>query len=270
MIREVSFMKRIWIFLFCTAFLVLTVSAVQALQETAIVMSFAGDVKITPVGEVKAVQCEPGMALKSGDKITTGEESYLEVAFDRPKGNIVRIEENSYVIIRLKGTDSIELIDGEILALLRNLKGGETFQVRTPCGVCGARGTGLGTNTDGSSMNVGSFEGKVFTRGVNRDGSVMEDDSWVDEGYERTIKKFGKPGKMTKMSEEKLKKMKSKFKQFQKSKMGKKSSKFNQMMDKEERRREGLLEKKDEKRLDKIRDDKKDTSSSGGQRETSP
>ena len=72
-------------------------------------------------------------------------------------------------------------------------------------------------------MNAGSFEGKVFTRGINRDGSVMEDDFWVKEGYERTIKKFGKPGKMTKMSKEKLKKMKSKFKQFQKSKMDKKS-----------------------------------------------
>jgi hypothetical protein len=116
------------------------------------------------------------------------------------------------VAIKLEGPDKIELVDGEIFALLQNLEPGEVFRVRTPCATCGARGTGWRTATTGKATEVSVFEDQVFVRGIKKDGTAMEDQYTVKEGYETKIKKFDKPQKMRKISARRLAKMKNEIK----------------------------------------------------------
>lgn len=204
-------MKRLSVFIICACVFICAGLSASAIAETVIVMSYAGKVKITPAGKAKEILPSPNMVLKAGDRIKTGRESYMEIAFERKRENIVRIEEKSDVIIKLEGDEKIELIDGEIYTVLKGLKRGEEFQVRTPCAVCGARGTGWNTKTTAKKTDVAVFDDKIFVRGIKPDGSVMEEKYWVNEGFERRIKKFEKPEKMTKMSEKKLKAMKDKM-----------------------------------------------------------
>lgn len=252
-------MKKIIILLFCAS--LLTAGSAFASSESVTVVSYAGDVKITPSGKDEPLECKPDMILKEGTHISTGEESYLEVAFNRSKTNVVKIKENSKVVLKLEGDEKIELIDGAVYTMLKDLKKGETFQVRTPCAVCGARGTGWATGTDGNSTNIGVFDKKVFVRGLKKDGSVREKVSWVSEGFEFNIKKFASLGKKKKMSREKLNELRKEFGMGEsKGKKGKLEG-FGNAGNQRERQMEGILDRKDTEKRDKMLD--KPTSSTG-------
>ncbi|MGB2601453.1 MAG: FecR family protein [Candidatus Omnitrophota bacterium] len=189
--------------LFCSA---------QAMDGNIEVISLAGDAKVISPGAAAGEACLPGMRLREGSQVVTGMESYVEIALDDSKMNLLKIKENSRVAIKLEGPDKIELVDGEIFTLLQNLEPGEVFRVRTPCATCGARGTGWRTKTDGKATEVSVFQDQVFVRGVKKDGSAMEKQYTVKAGYERKIKKFSKPEKMRKISSKRLARMKKEIK----------------------------------------------------------
>ena len=233
-------MKKFLIFTLCVMFMGCMVSAAQALEEAVRVVSCAGDVKVTPSGETKAVVCRSGMPLEEGARIVTGRGASAEIAFDRQKHNILKIKENSEVVMKLEGVDKIELVDGEILAALRDLKKGEMFRVKTPCATCGARGTGWSTKTDKRATNVAVFEGRVFVRGIERDGSAMDKEHWVEKGFERKIKRFERPGKMEKITEARLSRMEKEVRRPLKLKkeVEKKEAKLGE-------KREGITEKRE-------------------------
>ena len=111
-------------------------------------------------------------------------------------------------------------------------------------------------------MNVAVFQNNVFSRGVKKDGSVMEDDFWIGEGFMRTIKKFGKPGKLMPIPPDELEKMKKKFGLGKKAKMKKRSALIDRIRELDEKRTKGLLDKKNNDRLDKMQG--KEEKSSGG------
>ncbi|MGD2279346.1 MAG: FecR family protein [Candidatus Omnitrophota bacterium] len=178
----------------------------SASAETVRVLSFAGDVKITPAGKAQAAGCKADMLLGSGDRVETGRESYIEIAFDRRKKNVVRIEERSDVVIRL-ADEQIELVDGELYAVIERLERGDAFKVRTPCVVCGVRGTGWNAKTTEKESNVSVLRGEITVRGIKEDGSLMERSFIVREGFERRIKRFQRPEKMERIAERRFSKM---------------------------------------------------------------
>jgi hypothetical protein len=135
--------------------------------------------------------------------------------------------------------------------------------VRTPCGVCGARGTGWRTIVSGGMMNVAVFQNRVFSRGVNKDGSVMEDDFWIGEGFMRNINRFKKPGELMPVPPDELEAMRKKFGLWHKDKMKKKSKLFDRMREMDEKRTKSILDKKNDDRLDRMQ--KKENKSSGGE-----
>jgi hypothetical protein len=192
-------MRKPGILLFSVIFFMEVAALPGAAAETARVTSLAGDVGIVPDGMTGKIACRPDMALKAGDRIITGEESHLDIAFDRTRKNTVRIEADSDVRVRLDGEDRVELVDGEIVASLDGLKKGEIFRVRTPCGVCGASDTSWVTSVKENIATVSAVEGKVFVRGINENGSVMEKEYWVEEGFERKVRRFERPEKMSKI-----------------------------------------------------------------------
>ena len=200
-------MKKYLIFALTIIFAVGMFSYAQAAEEVVEVVSFAGSAKVIPAGETRAVPCRPGMRIKEGSQVMTGAESYVEIALNVAKTNIVKVKANSKVVLKLEEPDHIELIDGEIFTLLQALEKGETFRVKTPCATCGARGTGWKTKTDGKVTDVSVFDGRVYVRGINKDGTVMEKKYLVRKGFERKIKKFERPAKMTRISKDRVEKM---------------------------------------------------------------
>ena len=71
--------------------------------------------------------------------------------------------------------------------LLKDLPKGSEFKVRTPCAVCGARGTGWLIKTTDKFTEILVFENKVFLQGFNPDGSIRDGDFWTERGFKRTI-----------------------------------------------------------------------------------
>jgi len=162
------------------------------------VVSFEGDVEIMSAGT--PVKCTVGMSLDAGDSLRTGKRSEAIIALDARAKNIVKVGEKSHVVLRAAEDGNVELVDGEILAMLKGLEPGETFQVRTPCATCGARGTGWKTRTGAKETEALVIDGLVDVNGINEDGSPMKGGATVGKGFKLGVKKGEKPGKEKKMS----------------------------------------------------------------------
>lgn len=131
-------MKKILII----AFLALLMPAVLAQAELSVEISeVSGKVMVLISGETSWKNAKDGMFLHSGDSLKTYDNSSAEIAFNAGKKNIVKIQPNTYVVLKLEKNRKLELIDGEVFCLIRNLPAGSAFEVHTPIAVCGARGT---------------------------------------------------------------------------------------------------------------------------------
>ena len=177
-------------------------SNVYAYAATIKVFDFSGDAKIYATNTNNVSTLTKGMPVSAGSKIITGKDSYVELVFDNEQGNIVKILEKTEVIILLENDEKIQLIDGELYAMLQNLKNDEKFVVRTPSATCGARGTGWTTKYGKDVTETQVFDGVVYVRGINEDGSLMRKEYKVKKGYERITKRFSAPDKMTKIKKE--------------------------------------------------------------------
>ncbi len=176
----------------------------QAKAEEVTLIYFEGNVKVVSGEGDAEVSASSGAVITSGQKILTGETGYAEISFDPENNNTVKIKKNTEVVITGDQEERLELLDGELLSVLKNLKKGKEFRIRTPAAVCGARGTAWRTFSDGSMTDISVVEGKVFARGINPDGSLMKKTYWIKKGYERKIKKFDKPGKELRVKENRL------------------------------------------------------------------
>ncbi|MBD3379867.1 MAG: hypothetical protein GF408_05335 [Candidatus Omnitrophica bacterium] len=247
-----------------TLFLLLPALVLQAgnaeAEDSVTVVSCAGEVTVTLPGDGGSFPCEPGQELKSGTSVATGEESFAELAFDRMEENTVRISENSRVFIRMNESGNIELVEGGLLTVLRNLPKGKTFRVRTPDAVCGARGTGWNTRASQGVTKASVFDGTVFMRGVNRDGTISETEVDIKEGYQRTILRYGDPGEMVPVPVGELRELKTQAGLLPGPKLSESADKARKL----ERHREGILYRRDEKRLESLRDKEDEAGPSGG------
>ena len=197
-------MKRIICVFLLSLAVVFSATSASAIEYTAIVTAYAGDVQVFSGGTNQKVDCFVGVELKDETKIITGDESYLEVVFDKRNNRMVKITANSEVVIKFTGEDRVDLVDGEVFAMLKNMEKGEVFRVKTPTAVCGARGTGWRTRTNGDETDVSVFDNKVFVRGLNKNGKAMEKEKWIKKGYESKIKKYEGPGKEKKIAEQRM------------------------------------------------------------------
>ncbi|MDD4956125.1 MAG: hypothetical protein PHH49_00430 [Candidatus Omnitrophica bacterium] len=166
-------------------------------KETINVVSTEGSVKLIKSGTKAGIACIPDTQLESGDWLSVGKASNVVVAFDDARKNLTKIEENTLVEIKDAAPDIIELFNGTIVANLLGLSSGQQFVMRTPSGICGARGTGWMVATDGLMTNVNVYQHDVFFRGFNPDGSLKEEVT-IGEGYSCDIIKYGDPGPIRK------------------------------------------------------------------------
>jgi len=108
-----------------------------------VITSFVGNVTVNG----KTVDSE-GLAVKSGDLIQTGEESFCELIINEQ--NILRISNNTRLVFNISDTESVlELKQGWLAGLTRKIfKNDRTFLVRTPTVVAAVRGTSFCTKVE--------------------------------------------------------------------------------------------------------------------------
>jgi hypothetical protein len=169
------------------------------------VIKVTGDPKIMKKGADQWVSCKLKMNVGNGDKIRTAKDDSVEIGFVDNRKNLVKVGGDSEVVV-VKGDDPylVELINGEALALLMSLPEDSTFEVRTPTGVSGARGTGWRSATDGQRSSFEAYDNTIYVKGLNPDGSVMEEETDVDMGYKTTVERFEKPGRIEKLTEREM------------------------------------------------------------------
>jgi hypothetical protein len=166
------------------------------------IIKVTGEPKIMKKGSDKWVGCKLNMAVNNGDKIKTVKGDSLEIGFAEHGKNLVKIGSSSdVVVISAQDPYRVDLINGEAMALLTNLPENSIFEVRTPTGVSGARGTGWRSLTDGKKSAFEAYDNTIYVKGVNADGSVMEEETLVDMGYKTVVERLEKPGLVEKLTD---------------------------------------------------------------------
>jgi len=166
------------------------------------VILFAQSAKIIDIKgsvEVKKQVYEPwqkasvNMLLDKGAEVRTKKDSSCTLTFDKELRNTLYIKENSNIKIGSIIPGNVLLPEGRVFALIRNIKGEEKFQIRTPTAVSGARGTGWLTDYDGSKTYVVCFEDKVYVQGLDREGNITAEQQ-LQDGFGMEIAEGGMLG----------------------------------------------------------------------------
>jgi len=191
---------KIITFLFVNALFLTGLFLTASAEDAVTVSGIEGTVEVLRAGQAAWQKAELDMLLTSGDSVKTHEESSLELSFDDEGKNLVSIEENTHVVLKLGEREKIELIDGEILALVTRLPKGSVFEIRTPTAVCGARGTGWGGKANKKETVVSCYAKKAYAKGIDKQGNIMEDNLTVPKGFKTVVKLFQKPSKLMKLA----------------------------------------------------------------------
>jgi ferric-dicitrate binding protein FerR (iron transport regulator) len=169
-------------------------------QSEVKIITVRGKAQVLKAGEGDWQKAKKNLYLKSGDSVKTSADASVDIAFDNLKHGVVSVRENSHVVIRLVGNEKIELLDGEVFALVRKLPAGSSFEIRTPTAVCGARGTGFGAKGNKKGTTVSSYEDSAYASGKNKDGS-KKDEKDIPEGYESFVGLFKSPSAFKKIAD---------------------------------------------------------------------
>ncbi|MEE8360459.1 MAG: FecR family protein [Candidatus Omnitrophota bacterium] len=162
-------MKRILIPVFICFFIVLPSIAIYAQShktlfsaKTAIILYKEGDVTVKAQGSARWTDASIDMRLKEGGSLKTGADSWVEIGVVTDYENVMRVAENT--LVELTGLDpvKISLLKGEIRSLVEGIGSGSTFEIDTPLAVCGVRGTGWDTQTNGNQVLVDTYEDNVY------------------------------------------------------------------------------------------------------------
>lgn len=171
-----------------------SVFAKELVREAKVIL-VKGDVNIQKAGKTEWLKAKEGMILVDGDTAKTGKNSAVEIAFDREKKNLVRLEENSTAILRGKMLKRVELPQGKIRFVVKSLKKDSSFEIKTPTVVAGARGSGGDVIARENEDTVRAQEDELFVQSFDEQGNLIEEIS-LTEGMEVDIKRFEAPGEI--------------------------------------------------------------------------
>lgn len=229
------------------------------------VISFKGGVSIYRYKEARGIPVEKGIELMEEDRIKTGRNAFIDIAFGGGKQNIIRIEEKSELTLKsLKPkVNELGLFKGSVLSRVKKLDKKSTFSVRTPISLSGARGSGWRVARRGSKDTIEGHEGVIFAAGLDEAGKAIGEMD-LSAGWKTSVEKFKRPGALAGLSGAE----KDRWDAWKESLEGKKpvgkgkgiekvSGKIEKRMEKEIGRKDDLFESADGKRIN----DRTDSSS---------
>lgn len=162
--------RRLAIF---AVFSLLACPALRAAEEFHCeVLELKGSVTATnPQGAAR--QVKQGDLLRAGDVVKTGEDSFVDLAYDKDWKNLSRLESNSRVKIASIAPGKLELKEGGVFAKLKKLPRDSSFEVRTPTAVATVRGSEYRiTFLLGQTDVFNADRSSVVVYGIAADGSV--------------------------------------------------------------------------------------------------
>jgi len=175
-------------------------SGIAESKDAASIMMVKGKPKIMKKGSSTWDTCRKNGTIDNGDRIKTLQNEVVEISFSDDNKRIVKIGENSDAYIRkTESPYSIELVNGEAMALLEKLPEGSTFEIRTPTGISGARGTGWGVTANELKAIFKSFENVIYVKGIDAAGNEIPGELEVREGWQSIVDKFQKPGALERL-----------------------------------------------------------------------
>lgn len=161
----------------------------------------SGIAKIKTPSSGDWVDVQEGMIVKEGDIIKTEADSNVELAFGEGLSNIINIFPNSQLVISRFTPGLVKLEEGRVFSLLKKLKKGSSFEVRTPTAVAGARGTGWGVNLEDNGTDVQGFEKTVYVAGLDDKGGLLGLAN-LTEGWKTFLGPGEGPAKFLQLSED--------------------------------------------------------------------
>lgn len=170
-------------------------------QDHARILRFSGEIFVERAGEkiIPAI----GTLLNSQDKITTGPDAFIEVAYDDMHKDVLRIGSESRVVLESavieKKTD-IFMDKGEIILKLEKLEKGSTFKIHTPTAIAGVRGTSFGVKLIGDQAIITDYESKIFVKGLTEDFMEMKDELLLSDGWKVRVTRFEKPSQVERIT----------------------------------------------------------------------
>lgn len=158
--------------LFLMPLLAASLSPAYAAEFQSEVLALKGQATATDL-EGTARPLKQGDLLKKGEQIEVGENSHVDLAFDKDWKNVTRLESNTKAKITSIEPGKLDLKDGGIFARLKKLPQSSSFEIRTPSAVATVRGSEYRTThllgqTD--VFNAGSS--RVVVYGVSSNGSA--------------------------------------------------------------------------------------------------
>lgn len=218
----------------------------------------SGQVKVRRANSTEWDNAEENMPVYSADQIRTGANSEAEITFD--EGTIIRLEENSYIIINEAVLEEktklkrlvVKANKGRVLSNLEKFAHPKSkFEIQGPGGVvAAARGTEfLVEISPDEKVEVAVFGGVV---GVKNEKIYPGKEIFVNEEKETVVEPGKEPFAPRNLTEKFLKYREEKIKNFHE-----RVAKNRQGMAELRRRRMEWIEKKKTKRLERIKERKR-------------
>lgn len=166
-------------------------TAQDSKPRTAIVNSLAGDAKYSSAGAA-FIPLAIGTKLRAGDTIKTAAGSHVDIDLDGNVG-LIQVAPNSTFVVRSitttdtqaeKVTDTqLEINAGAVYAKVNKLAKGSRYEIATPKGICGIRGTTVYLNANGKLTVEKGTAGMAYPKpGGGVDTFVLHDGETVSPG----------------------------------------------------------------------------------------
>lgn len=168
--------------------------------QEAELISYSGTVEVLLKDADEYSEVEEGMLLSSGDKIKTGDSSSAELSFNSANTNVVRLEDNTEVNVRLSADEKLEMAVGEVFSSVGELSEDSAFEIRTPTAVSGARGTEWVTKVSDEGTEVEAVNDVPYVRHYEADGRLSQERTMISAGQMTKVRKFQKPEQLRPMA----------------------------------------------------------------------
>lgn len=150
------------------------------------VVSVEGKVFIKDAKE-NLITVKQGMLISEGTKLISQDNSYVQIvlneAVDANKVNAIRIQAQSEIVLTKLNPLEIALNKGKLFFFVRDLKKGQTFEVRTPICVAGVRGTDGAVEIGSTKVWNFSKDSKIYIHLKDKPEEIF----WLNDGY-KTVK----------------------------------------------------------------------------------
>jgi len=181
----------------------LVIHAQAQAPQTAEIVYITGVVQVKSPSSPGWVDAKEGMSIREGDVIRTQADSNAELAFGEGLINIINVFPDSQLVISGFEPGLVKLEEGRVFSLIKNIKRGSTFEVRTPTAVAGARGTGWGVGWKDNTTEVQDFEKSVYIAGLGANGNLLGLSN-LKSGWKTFLSKEQGPGKFSQLSPDEI------------------------------------------------------------------